>query len=77
LEDGVGEVEVRAGVSGSVWKVEVEVGAKISEDDTLLVLESMKMEVPVAAPCAGTVASIQVAEGDSVLDGQTLILISP
>jgi biotin carboxyl carrier protein len=63
-------------VTGSVWKVEVEIGAKVSEDDTLLVLESMKMEVPVLAPCAGTVASIHVLEGASVLEGQTLLLIS-
>jgi acetyl-CoA carboxylase biotin carboxyl carrier protein len=66
---------VESEIPGSVWKIAVKVGDQVAEDDTLLVLESMKMEIPVAAPCAGTVASINVSEGDSVSEGQLLAVI--
>ncbi len=69
------EQSVQSDISGSVWKVEVKVGDRVSEDDTLVVLESMKMEIPVASPCAGTVISLLVAEGDSVTDGQAIAVI--
>ena len=60
-------------VSGSVWKVEVAVGQAVQAGDTLLIVESMKMEIPVEAPSGGTVTEVLVAEGDAVADGQWLI----
>jgi acetyl-CoA carboxylase biotin carboxyl carrier protein len=71
----VSEQSVQSDIAGSVWKVEVKVGDRVSEDDTLIVLESMKMEIPVAAPCAGTILSLEVAEGDSITEGQLLAVI--
>ena len=69
------ELSVQSDISGSVWKVEVKVGDRVSEDDPIVVLESMKMEIPVVAPCAGTVISLSVAEGDAVSDGQVVAVI--
>jgi acetyl-CoA carboxylase biotin carboxyl carrier protein len=71
----VSEQSVQSDIAGSVWKIEVKVGDRVNEDDTLMVLESMKMEIPVAAPCAGTVIALQVGEGDSVSEGQVLAVI--
>jgi acetyl-CoA carboxylase biotin carboxyl carrier protein len=71
------ELSVQSDISGSVWKVEVKVGDRVSEDDLIVVLESMKMEIPVVAPCAGTVISLSVAEGDAVSDGQVVAVIQP
>jgi acetyl-CoA carboxylase biotin carboxyl carrier protein len=67
--------EVRAEITGSVWKLEVAVGDPVDEGATLLVLESMKMEIPVEAPCPGRVAQICVAEGASVEEGDRLVLL--
>lgn len=59
-------------VSGSVWKVEVSVGQAVAVGDVLLIVESMKMEIPVEASVAGTVREVLVAEGEAVADGQWL-----
>ncbi len=67
--------KIRSEVSGSVWKVEVVVGQQVSEGDTLVVVESMKMEIPVTAPSAGTVTEIQVAEGEAVVDDQVILIL--
>lgn len=69
-------MKVLSEVSGSVWKVEVAVGQTVAEGDTLLIVESMKMEIPVSAPKAGTVADIRTAEGEPVIDGQLLVVLS-
>lgn len=69
-------MKVLSEVSGSVWKVEVAVGQSVSEGDTLLIVESMKMEIPVTAPKAGTVADIRTAEGEPVTDGQLLVILA-
>jgi acetyl-CoA carboxylase biotin carboxyl carrier protein len=69
------ESRILAEVSGSVWKIEVTEGQQVAEGDTLLVVESMKMEIPVTAPRAGTVADIRVAEGDAVEDEQLLMTL--
>ena len=69
-------MKVLSEVSGSVWKVEVTVGQTVAEGDTLLIVESMKMEIPVSAPGAGTVADIRTAEGESVTDGQLLVILN-
>jgi acetyl-CoA carboxylase biotin carboxyl carrier protein len=67
--------EVRSDIAGKVWKIEVEVGAVMAADDTILILESMKMEMPVLAPVAGIVADIPVAEGDVIEAGDALVRI--
>lgn len=67
--------KVLADVTGTVWKLEAQVGQTVAEGDTLLIVESMKMEIPVTAPCAGVVQALDVAEGDAVADGQLLALI--
>ena len=60
-------------VSGSVWKVEVAVGQSVQAGDTLLIVESMKMEIPISAPASGVVTEIFVAEGEPVADDQVVI----
>jgi acetyl-CoA carboxylase biotin carboxyl carrier protein len=67
--------EIKAEVGGSVWKIEVQLGQSIAEGDTLMVVESMKMEIPLSSPCAGTVQEIRVAEGDMVDEDQIVVLI--
>ena len=67
--------EVKAELVGSVWKVRTAPGAQVAEDDELLILESMKMEIPVTAPVAGTVKEIRVKEADVVKEGQVLAVI--
>jgi len=64
--------KVYAEVSGSVWKVEAVVGQTVSEGDTLVIVESMKMEIPVCAPAAGLVKAVLVAEGETVTDDQVI-----
>ena len=68
-------VDVESEMTGSVWKVEVQVGQQVEEEDVLVVLESMKMEIPVEAPASGTVAEIRVAEGQSVEEGDVLVVL--
>lgn len=62
--------KVASEVAGTVWKIEAPVGSRVEAEDTILLLECMKMEIPVYAPAAGTVASIRVAEGEAVAEGQ-------
>jgi len=65
---------VEAHITGTVWKVEVAVGDSVQEGDSVVILESMKMEMPVEAESAGVVAEILCAEGQSVEEGQTLVV---
>jgi biotin carboxyl carrier protein len=67
--------EVRAELVGNVWKIEAREGDQVEEDDVLIILESMKMEIPVTAPAAGTVREIRVREQDVVQEGQILAVI--
>ncbi len=73
---GAGNVKIEAGAAGKVFKIEKTVGAAVEKGDTILVLEIMKMETPVVAPEAGTVASINVAVGDSVESGALLATLN-
>ena len=67
--------EVEAHITGTVWKIEVSVGDSVEEGDTVVILESMKMEMPVEAEDAGKVAEIRCAEGQSVNEGDTLVVL--
>lgn len=66
---------ILAEVTGTVWKVEAAAGSVVAEGDTLVIVESMKMEIPVSADRAGTVRELCVAEGDPVADGQAIAVI--
>lgn len=67
--------EIRSEVAGTVWKIETVAGAKVASGDTLIILESMKMEIPVDAPSDGTVMKFLVAEKDVVKEGQVLAIL--
>lgn len=69
---GAGAVKVTASVPGKVLKIAASAGQAVKAGDSIIILESMKMEIPVVAPQDGTVASIDVAEGASVENGDTL-----
>ena len=67
--------EVRAEMVANVWKVVVNQGDSVEEGDTLVILESMKMEIPVVTEAAGTVSELKVAEGDVVQEGDVIAVI--
>jgi acetyl-CoA carboxylase biotin carboxyl carrier protein len=67
--------EVEAHITGTVWKIACEVGDRIAEGDTVVVLESMKMEMPVEAEDGGVVAEILCEEGQAVNRGDTLVVL--
>ena len=67
--------EVTAPMSGTIWKIHVKVGDRVSYEDELIILEALKMENPIYAPADGTVAEIRVAENDEVETNQVLIVL--
>ena len=67
--------EVRAPLAGNVLEILVETGARVEEDDDLLVIEALKMENPIAAPCSGTVREILVKKGDKVAEDALLMIV--
>jgi len=69
---GAGGVQIKAGAAGKVFKIEASVGQAVKKGDAVVIVEAMKMEIPVVAPQDGTVASIDVAVGDSVEAGAVL-----
>lgn len=69
-------VEIRAEIAATVWKVEVEVGQAVEENHELVILESMKMEIPVIATAAGKVAEIHVAPDDRINEGDLIVTLS-
>ena len=68
-------VDVPAHITGTVWKIEVEVGDEVSDGDTVVILESMKMEMPVEVEDDGRVAEIRCQEGQSVNEGDVLVVL--
>jgi acetyl-CoA carboxylase biotin carboxyl carrier protein len=68
-------VMVKSEITGKIWKVEATVGQSVSQDDQLVLIESMKMEIPVLAPANGVVRELRVAEGDDVKEGQVVAVI--
>jgi urea carboxylase/acetyl-CoA carboxylase biotin carboxyl carrier protein len=68
-------VDVKAEITANVWQVRTEIGAAVAEGDELIILESMKMEIPVVAPAAGTVRELRVQPDDKVQEGDVLLVI--
>lgn len=68
-------IEVKSEIAGKVWKIEATPGDRLAEDDTILILESMKMEIPVYAPTDGTLVEILVAEEDAVSENQPVAIV--
>jgi biotin carboxyl carrier protein len=69
--------EVRAEITANVWQVRTEIGAEVVEGDELVILESMKMEIPVTAPSPGTVVELRVAPDDNVQEGDVVAVLDP
>ena len=67
---------VQAHITGTVWKIEVKLGDSVDEGQTLIIIESMKMEMPVESPVTGKVEEIAVAEGQAVDEGAVLLTIA-
>jgi acetyl-CoA carboxylase biotin carboxyl carrier protein len=70
-------ISVNAHITGTVWKIEVKVGDAVAEGQTVAILESMKMEMPVESSAAGTVTAVLVKEGQAVEEGAPLVELSP
>ena len=71
-----GGIKVEAGAAGKVFKIEANVGQKVAKGDAVVIIEAMKMEIPVVAPEDGTVASIEVAVGDAIEAGAVLATLN-
>jgi acetyl-CoA carboxylase biotin carboxyl carrier protein len=67
--------EIKSEITGSVWKIVKQPGDEVGEEDALMILESMKMEIPVLAEASGKVVEILVKEGDAIAEGQALAAI--
>ena len=65
-------MQVKSEIAGSVWKIIAETGADMAADDVIVILESMKMEIPVVAPKAGKLTQLHIAEGDMIAEGQLI-----
>jgi acetyl-CoA carboxylase biotin carboxyl carrier protein len=70
-------ITVNAHITGTVWKITVKVGDVVAEGDTVAILESMKMEMPVESPAAGKVAAVLAKEGSSIEEGAPLLELAP
>lgn len=73
---GAGSIQVKAGAAGKVFKIEANVGKAVKRGDAVVIIEAMKMEIPIVAPEDGTVASIDVAVGDAVEAGAVLATLN-
>ncbi len=69
------QITLQSEVTGTVWKIEVREGDAVVADQALVILESMKMEIPVSAPAAGTVLQLLVTEGEPVAEGQDVVVL--
>jgi len=67
--------EVQSEITGRVWKVEAQPGDRVAVDQPIVILESMKMEIPISAPAAGTVAEVRVVEQELVEEGQVVAVL--
>ena len=69
------KVEIESEVTGNVWKIEMKVGDRVASEDVLMILESMKMEIPVESTCNGTIVELLVKEEDAVNEDQVVAII--
>ena len=69
------EIRVKSEIAGSVWKILKQPGEAVAEDESLMLLESMKMEIPVVSPRAATVLEWRVAEGEAVAEGDVVVVL--
>jgi biotin carboxyl carrier protein len=69
------DLRVKSEIAGSVWKIEVAIGDSVGAEDALIILESMKMEIPLLAPRAGTVKQILVNEGEQIGEGDDAVVL--
>ena len=67
--------EVRSEITGAVWKIVKQPGDAVGEEDAIMILESMKMEIPVLAECTGTLKELRVKENEPVAEGQVLAVV--
>lgn len=67
---------LKSEIAGTVWKVLVEAGQPVGQDEVLMILEAMKMEIPVLSPCEGTLSELRVGQGDQVAEGQLVAVIT-
>jgi acetyl-CoA carboxylase biotin carboxyl carrier protein len=74
-EGRMADLRVRSEIAGSVWKIEVAVGDRVAEDDPLVILESMKMEIPLLAPRSGVVKEILVVEGEAIGEDDVAVIL--
>jgi biotin carboxyl carrier protein len=74
-ENGVAQRKLQCEVAGKIIRIEAPAGARVAADDPILIVESMKMEIPLIAPVAGIVSGIHVAEGDEVAEGQHAVTL--
>jgi len=70
------KIEIRSEIPGNVLRIEVAVGDKVGEEDAIVMVESMKMEIPIGAPSAGTIAEILVEEGEGIEEGQVVAIMT-
>jgi acetyl-CoA carboxylase biotin carboxyl carrier protein len=70
------EIKIKAEVTGSVWKIEKQIGDAIESGDTLMIIESMKMEIPVISEDAGSLSQLLVKEGDAVSEGGVVAIVT-
>ncbi len=68
-------MQVKSEIAGSVWKITASEGDTLSADDIIVILESMKMEIPIVAPKSGTLVKLHVAEGDMIDEGQLIATV--
>jgi acetyl-CoA carboxylase biotin carboxyl carrier protein len=76
VRETIGRVQIKAELAGNLWKIVVREGQQVQADEALMILESMKMEIPITAPAAGRVTKIHAREGDNVQEGQLLIEVN-
>ena len=69
------EEKICSEITGTVWKIEMGVGDTVAEDDVIMILESMKLEIPVLSPCAGTIRELLVDEGNAIAEDQVVAIV--
>jgi biotin carboxyl carrier protein len=70
------EIRIRSEIAGRVWRIEAAAGARVEEGQTIILIESMKMEIPVFAPSKGVLTKISVNEGEEIAEGQEIALVA-